>query len=137
MMLSLDRRKRVLYLNQLCLRPFIIVLQPLLLLVIRHQNDAPFHDLYRNLLSGNKSCRAQPLAGKGIFGVDLSKTFGRNPTISERSVPDWSLSGAECKSAIINSLIVGEVSSRPVLRVPGGGVSISDYHVLRCVHGNR
>lgn len=67
MMLSLDRRKRVLYLNQLCLRPFIIVLQPLLLLVIRHQNDAPFHDLYRDLLSGIKTRRAQPLAGKDDF----------------------------------------------------------------------
>lgn len=44
-----------------------------------------------------------------IFGVDLSKTFGRYPTINERSVPDWSVSGVECESAIINSLIVGEV----------------------------
>lgn len=60
---SLNRRKRVLYLNELCLRPFIIVLQPLLLLVIRHQNDASFHDLYRDLLSGIKTCSAQPLAG--------------------------------------------------------------------------
>jgi hypothetical protein len=56
--------------------------------------------------------------------VDLSKTFGRYPTINERSVPDWSVSGVECESAIINSLIVGEVSSRPVLRVPDEGVSI-------------
>ncbi|SAD51121.1 Uncharacterised protein [Enterobacter cloacae] len=64
---SLNRRKRVLYLNELCLRPFIIVLQPLLLLVIRHQNDAPFDDLYRDLLSGIKTHCAQPLAGKDDF----------------------------------------------------------------------
>lgn len=108
-MRNLDRRKRVLYLNELCLRPFIIVLQTLLLLVIRHQNEAPFHDLYRDLLSGIKTCCAQPLAGRMIFGVDLSKTFGWYPTINERSVPDWSVSGVECESAIINSLIVGEV----------------------------
>ena len=44
-----------------------------------------------------------------ILGVDLSKTFGRYPTINERSVPDWSVSGVECESAIINPLIVGVV----------------------------
>ena len=66
-MRNLDRPKRVLYLNELCLRPFIIILQPLLLLVIRHQNDAPFHDLHRDLLPGIKPCRAQPLAGKDDF----------------------------------------------------------------------
>jgi hypothetical protein len=38
---DLNRGKR-LYLTELCLRPFVIVQQPLLLLVIRHQNDAPF-----------------------------------------------------------------------------------------------
>ena len=65
---SLDRGKRVLYLNELCLRPFIIILQPLLLLVIRHQNDTPFHDLYRDLLSGIKTRRAQPLAGQNDIG---------------------------------------------------------------------
>ena len=80
-MRNLDRCKRVLYLNKLCFRPFIIILQTLLLLVIRHQNDATFHNLYRNLLSGIKTRRAQPLAGKDV----------------------------ECESAIINSLIVGEV----------------------------
>ena len=61
---SLDRCKRVLYLNELCLRPFVIVQQPLLILAIRHQNDAPFHHLYRHLMSGIKPRRAQPLAGK-------------------------------------------------------------------------
>lgn len=64
---SLNRRKRVLYLIELCLRPLKIVLQTLLLLVIRHQNDASFHDLYRDLLSGIKTRRAQPLAGKDDF----------------------------------------------------------------------
>ncbi len=66
-MRNLDRCKRVLYLNKLCFRPFIIILQPLLLLVIRHLNDAPFHDLYRDLLSGIKARCAQPLAGKNDF----------------------------------------------------------------------
>ncbi len=66
-MWNLDRCKRFLYLNKLCFRPFIIILQPLLLLVIRHQNDASFHDLYRDLLSGIKPRRAQPLAGKDDF----------------------------------------------------------------------
>lgn len=60
----LDAKKRILYLNKLRLRPFIIVLQPLLLLVKRHQNGALFYDLYRDLLSGIKPRRAQPLAGK-------------------------------------------------------------------------
>ena len=64
---SLDRGKRVLYLNKLRLRSFIIILQPLLLLVIRHQNDASFHDFYRDLPSGIKTRRAQPLAGKNDF----------------------------------------------------------------------
>ena len=63
----MNRRKRVLYLIELCLRPLKIVLQTLLLLVIRHQNDASFHDLYRDLLSGIKTRRAQPLAGKDDF----------------------------------------------------------------------
>ena len=66
-MWNLDRCKRVLYLNKLCFRPFIIILQPLLLLVIRHQNDAPFHHLYRDLLPGIKTRRAQLLAGKDDF----------------------------------------------------------------------
>lgn len=57
-MRNLDRCKRILYLNELCLRTFIIVLQPLLLLVIRHQNDASFHGFYRDLLSGIKTRRA-------------------------------------------------------------------------------
>ncbi len=57
-MWNLDRCKRVLYLNKLCFRPFIIVPQTLLLLVIRHQNDASFHDLYCDLLSGIKTCGA-------------------------------------------------------------------------------
>ena len=58
MMLSLDRRKRVLYLSELCFRLFIIILQPLLLLVIRHQNDASLYHLYCYLLSGIKPRRA-------------------------------------------------------------------------------
>lgn len=66
-MRNLDRHKRVLYLNEFCLRPFIIILQPLFLLVIRHQNDAPFHHLYRDLLSGIKTRRTQSLAGKDDF----------------------------------------------------------------------
>ena len=66
-MWNLDRCKRVLYLNKLCFRPFIIILQTLLLLVIRHQNDASFHDLYCDLLSSIKPRRAEPLAGKDDF----------------------------------------------------------------------
>ncbi|MMZ71243.1 hypothetical protein D1872_345450 [compost metagenome] len=57
-----------------------------------------------------------------MFGVDLSETCGRYPTINERSVPVSAVSGVECESAIINSLIVGEVSSRLVLQVLGEGV---------------
>lgn len=71
-MRNLDRCKRVLYLNKLRLRPFIIILQPLLLLVIRHQNDASFHDLYRDLLSGIKPAARNHLPERMIFGVDLS-----------------------------------------------------------------
>lgn len=67
-MWNLDRCKRVLYLNKLCFRPFIIVLQTLLLLVICHQNDASFHDLYR---VSNPAARSH-LPERMIFGVDLS-----------------------------------------------------------------
>ena len=70
----------------------------------------------------SKPAARSHLPERMIFGVDLSKTFGRYPTINERSVPDWSVSGVECESAIINSLIVDEVSSRRVLRIPGEGV---------------
>lgn len=57
-MLNLNRCECILYLNELCFRPFIIVLQPLLLLVIRHQNDATLHHLDRDLLSGISPRRA-------------------------------------------------------------------------------
>ena len=108
-MRSLDRCKRVLYLNKLCFRPFIIILQPLLLLVIRHQNDASFMTFIVTCCPVSKPAARSHLPERMIFGVDLSKTLGRYPTINERSVPDWSVSGVECESAIINSLIVGEV----------------------------
>lgn len=65
--------------------------------------------------------------------MDLSKTFGRYPTITERSVPDWSVSEVECESAIINSLIVGEVSSRWVLRIPDESVYKSGRQIQRYV----
>lgn len=68
MMLSLDRRKRVLYLSELCFRLFIIILQPLLLLVIHHQNNAPFHHLDGQLMSGFKPCRAKSFAGQNDIG---------------------------------------------------------------------
>lgn len=67
-MLSLNRCKRVLYLSKLGLRPFIIILQPLLLLVICHQYDATLHHLYRDLMSGIKTRRAQPLAELNDMG---------------------------------------------------------------------
>lgn len=107
---------------QLLICLFQLILQPLLLLTIDHQDDAAIHHFYGNLLPGIKPASRSHLPERIILGVDLSKTFGRYPTITERSVPDWSVSGVECESAIINSLIVGEVSSRRVLRIPGESV---------------
>lgn len=73
-MLNLNLCECILYLNELCFRPFIFVLQPLLLLAIRHQNDAPFHHLDRELLSGIKACGTQPLAGQN----DIERGFVEN-----------------------------------------------------------
>ncbi len=83
---SLDRCKRVLYLNErlFCNR---------FLLVIRHQNDTSFHDLYSDMLSGIKPRRAQLLARKDDFQRRFVEKFGQYPIINERSVPDWSVSG--------------------------------------------
>ena len=58
-----------------------------------------------------------------IFDVDLSKTLERLPLINEGSVSDLTESAAECESAIMNSLIVGEVRRPDGVHVHRGVVS--------------
>lgn len=101
---SLDRCKRVLYLNErLSCNRF--------LLVIRHQNDTSFHDLYSDMLSGIKPRRVQLLARKDDFQRRLVENIWaishNQRTLGSGLVGVW----IECESVIINSLIVGMVDA--------------------------
>ncbi|MBA3224681.1 hypothetical protein CB013_010800 [Salmonella bongori] len=113
---------------QFLLRFLLSAKQLLLLVVPGHQDNAPVHHFYANL-SNPASCSLFPDSVR--LGVLLSLLCGRYPIRNERSVLAIGKSEVECELAIINSLIVGEVSSRPVLRVPDKGVSNSGY----CVKG--